>query len=667
MTCYNRIGVIPELDAVLRRGVVMNILTADNLTKSYGVKALFQDIAFGIDEGEKIGIIGVNGTGKSTLLKVLAGVEQPEQGQVIINNSVHMEYLAQDPKFEDQATVLQQVFKGNSPLMNLLREYESVLEKLNRDPSNAAYQNALLTVSQRMDSQNAWQLESEAKTILTKLGITQFDTLVGTLSGGQRKRVALASALITPAELLILDEPTNHIDNETVAWLEQYLNKRKGALIMITHDRYFLDRVVNRIFELDQGKLYPYPGNYSRYLELKAEREEQEESSERKRQNRLRNELAWIRRGAQARSTKQRARIERFEKLQEDKPSEKVGKVEINAGASRLGKKVIEGSHLHKEFPGRGTVIDDFSIILGKHDRIGIIGPNGSGKSTLLNLLAGRIIPDSGELDWGPTVKVGYFSQENTELNPAVRVIDTIKEVAAGIPTPDGGFITASQLLERFLFTPAQQWTPVERLSGGEKRRLYLLQILMAAPNVLFLDEPTNDLDIQTLSILEEYLEDFPGVVIAVSHDRYFLDRMAEKILSFEGNGFIRENVGNYTEYREYQERVSAENQNTAKIAKAAPGKSEAILPGSSEKAKERPLKMSYKEQREFEQIDSLIAETEQELQKVTQEMSEAGSDYGRLNELTKVQQALETKLDEYLERWAYLNELAEQIAQSKS
>jgi ABC transport system ATP-binding/permease protein len=641
----------------------MNLLTAENLSKTHGVKVLFKDISFGIEEGEKVGIIGVNGAGKSTLLKVLAGVEFSEGGQVITNNNMHLEYLPQNPDFDNNVTVLQQIFKGNSPIMQLLREYETALEKLNKNPNNDVFQNSLMILSQRMDEMNAWQLESEAKTILTKLGITQFDTIIGTLSGGQRKRVALASALITPSDLLILDEPTNHIDNESVDWLEQYLNKRKGALIMITHDRYFLDRVVNRIFELDQGKIFPYPGNYSRYLELKAERDEQEESSERKRQNRLRNELEWIRRGAKARSTKQKARIERFEKLQEDKPTERIGKVEISVGSTRLGKKIIEASHLHKEFPGRGTLIQDFSFIFSRYDRIGIIGPNGSGKSTLLNLLSGRIQPDCGEIVWGPTVKIGYFAQENSELNPNMKVIDTIKAVAEVISTTDGGVITASQMLERFLFSPSQQWTPVEKLSGGEKRRLYLLQVLMSAPNVLFLDEPTNDLDIQTLSILEEYLDDFPGVVIVVSHDRYFLDRVAEKILSFEGNGEILSVVGNYSEYCEHVLRNSM--MKSQAIERNASIDLQTNLK-SQEKTKERPLKMSYKEQREYEQIEGLISETEENLKKINQEMNEMGSNYGKLNELVKVQQALEEKLDEYLERWTYLNELAERIAQNK-
>lgn len=657
----------------------MNVLTAENLTKSYGAKLLFSDLSFGIEAGEKIGVIGVNGTGKSTLLKILAGVDSADQGHAITGNSVTLEYLPQNPEFEDRVTVLEQVFRGNSPLMQLLRDYERALEKLNRDPNNPVSQKNLMDLGQKMDALNAWQLESDAKTVLTKLGITGFETPMGNLSGGQRKRVALASALINPSDLLILDEPTNHIDNATVDWLEQYLNKRKGALMMITHDRYFLDRVVNRIFELDRGKLYPYPGNYTRYLELKAEREEQAEASESKRQNRIRNELTWIRRGAQARSTKQKARIDRFEQLVADKPPEATGKVEISAGASRLGKKVLECRHLHQEFPSRGAVIDDFSYILARDDRVGIIGPNGMGKSTLLNLLAGRLEPSSGEVEWGPTVKIGYFAQENTEMNPDLRVIDYIKEIAQVLPTGDGGVITASQMLERFLFPPALQWTPIGKLSGGEKRRLYLLRILMGAPNVLFLDEPTNDLDIQTLRVLEEYLEDFPGAVIAVSHDRYFLDRVAEKIFAFEGKGVVRFYVGNYSDYQDQTlKEGNAEPNGSQPLQKYALSDMNSqvdkgqdginpSLDAKQETKKERPLKMTYKEQREFEQIDDLIAQTEEELVTVNRQMNEAGSNYGKLNELVSQQQALEQKLDELMERWTYLNELAEKIVQGKS
>lgn len=641
----------------------MNLLTAENVTKSYGTKVLFSNISFGIQDKEKIGIIGVNGTGKSTLMKILAGLESPEGGQVTKGNDVSLEYLPQDPNFESQASVLEQVFRGTSSLMQLLRDYERTLEKLNRDPQNAVCQNKLMDLGQKMDAQNAWQLESEAKTILTKLGITEFEATMGTLSGGQRKRVALASALINPSDLLILDEPTNHIDNETVDWLEQYLNNRKGALIMITHDRYFLDRVVNQIFELDRGKLYPYPGNYTRYLELKVEREEQEEASERKRQNRYRNELAWIRRGAQARSTKQKARIERFNELVADKPSAGTGTVDITAGASRLGRKVLECSHLHHEFPDRGTVIADFSYILARNDRVGIIGPNGRGKSTLLNLLAGRLQPSQGEIEWGPTVKIGFFAQENTEMNPKQRVIDYIKEIAEVLPTGDGGVITASQMLERFLFPPALQWTPIGDLSGGEKRRLYLLKILMGAPNVLFLDEPTNDLDIQTLRVLEEYLADFPGAVMSVSHDRYFLDRVAEKIFVFEGQGKIHTYVGNYSDY---QEQSAKEERTNSPEIQPDRRDNPPVEDSKHRPQKERPLKMTFKEQREFEQIDDLIAQKEEELAKVNQAMNGAGSDYSKLNELASQQQTLEHTLEELMERWTVLNELAEQIAQNK-
>ncbi|AFQ45871.1 ABC-F family ATP-binding cassette domain-containing protein [Desulfosporosinus meridiei] len=647
----------------------MNVLTAENLTKGYGEKILFKEISFGIDEGEKIGIIGVNGTGKSTLLKILAGLEWPEQGKVTKGNSIRLEYLPQNPDFEETATVLQQVFKGNSPVMKLLREYELVLEKLAEKPEDSMLQQALIGLGQQMDELDAWQLENEAKTILNKLGISKFDTIVGTLSGGQRKRVALASALINPTDILLLDEPTNHIDNDTVDWLEQYLNKRKGALVMITHDRYFLDRVVGRIFELDRGSLYPYPGNYSRFLELKAEREEQAEATERKRQNLYRNELAWMRRGAKARTTKQKARIERFEKLKEDKPLDSVERIEMPTGSSRLGKKILECKEVRKGFPERGLLIKNFNYVLLRDDRIGIIGPNGSGKSTLLNLITGNLMPDSGSIELGSTVNIGYFSQENTELDPNIRVIDEIKSIAEVIPTADGGSISASQMLERFLFPPAVQWTQIGKLSGGEKRRLYLLRILMGAPNVLLLDEPTNDLDIQTLTILENYLEDFPGAVIAVSHDRYFLDRVTDKIFLFKGAGEIQSFVGNYSDYREQVYRTEQEAEEAVKLAALAKTFRKIdtkALEEKPERKKDRPLKMTYKEQQEYAQIDDQIAEVEGLLKKNSQEMNEAGSDFGKLTELAALQQTLEQKLDDLLERWTYLTELAERIAESK-
>ncbi len=647
----------------------MNILSAENLSKSYGSKILFKDITFGIEQTDKIGIIGINGTGKSTLLKVVCGLETPDQGKVTAGNSVHIEYLAQNPDFQRGSTVLEQVFRGNSPVMQLLREYEYVLEKLQQHPEEDKLQQKLLFLSQKMDEQNAWQLESEAKAVLTRLGIKDFDALVEELSGGMRKRVALASALITPAELLILDEPTNHIDQETIEWLEQYLNQRKGALLIITHDRYFLDRVTNRIFELDRGKLYTYDGNYSVFLEAKVLRLEQEQAQESKRQNLYRNELAWMRRGARARTTKQKARIERFHKLEERKPELGPEKIEITAGRSRLGKKVIELKHISKQYGSR-KVISDFSYIVARDDRIGIIGPNGCGKSTLLNLMAEIITPDQGTLEIGDTVKIGYFAQENSEMDGEVKVLNYLKEVAEVLKTGDGGTITASQMLERFLFPAALQWAPISKLSGGEKRRLYLLRILLGAPNVIFLDEPTNDLDIQTLTILEDYLDDFPGVVVTVSHDRYFLDRTAEKIFAFQENGKIICHTGNYTDYMEFAEgqaEFGQEKNNPAiKLQTNKDNKTKPLINEGLEKKKDKPLKFSFKEQKEYEQIEGLIAETEKTLQEINDKINLAGGDYTLLQELVKVQQELEGKLEEQIERWTYLSELAEEIKQNK-
>ncbi|TWH49492.1 ABC-F family ATP-binding cassette domain-containing protein [Sporomusa sp. KB1] len=633
----------------------MNLLSLENVTKSYGEKVLFRQVTFGIDEGDKIGLIGVNGTGKSTFLKVIAGVDTADAGKITTGNSLQIEYLPQNPKFDANATVLEQVFKGHSPVMQVLREYEQVLLQAQNCPADEAGQKRLIALSQQMDASNAWQLESDAKTVLTKLGIFDFAAIVSTLSGGQRKRIALASALINPADLLILDEPTNHIDNQTVAWLEQYLAKRKGALLMITHDRYFLDRVTNRIIELDKGNLYTYLGNYSQFLESKAEREEQQEASERKRQNILRNELAWIRRGAQARSTKQKARIERFEELSAQTPESASGQLEITVGASRLGRKIIELEHINQEFDGK-TLIQDFNYIVLKNDRVGITGPNGSGKSTLLNLITGRLTADSGQVEIGQTVKIGYFSQESSEMNQDLRVIEYIKEEAHFLPTADGGTISAGQLLERFLFPPSLQWTPIAKLSGGEKRRLFLLRILISAPNVLLLDEPTNDLDVQTLSILEDYLEDFPGAVIVVSHDRYFLDRVVEKLFVFEGQGKITQYPGNYSDY---QDKISVQETENADKSKGAADKK----PTVQDKPKERPRKLSFKEQREYDQIEEVITSVEQELAQVAAGINTAGSDFELLQKLTDRQQELESRLDELLERWTYLNELVDQFA----
>ncbi|WP_425057773.1 Energy-dependent translational throttle protein EttA [Sporomusa carbonis] len=633
----------------------MNLLSIENLTKSYGERRLFANVTWGIAEGDKIGLIGVNGTGKSTFLKVIAGVEPADTGKVIKSSSIQIEYLPQNPEFDAKATVLEQVFKGNSPVMQVLREYEQALADVHNHPGDAVRQQRLISLTQQMDARDVWQLESEAKTVLTKLGITDFAAVVSTLSGGQRKRIALASALINPADLLILDEPTNHIDNDTVAWLEQYLHKRKGALLMVTHDRYFLDRVTNHIIELDKGKLYTYDGNYSKFLEMKAEREEQQEASERKRQNLLRNELAWIRRGARARSTKQKARIERFEQLSAQTPEMSGGQLEIAVGASRLGRKIIEIEHIGQNYGGT-AFIRDFSYIVLKHDRVGIIGPNGSGKSTLLDIIAGRLSPDYGRVEVGQTVKIGYFSQENTEMDQDMRVIEYIREEAHFLPTADGGTMSAAQLLERFLFPPNLQWTPIAKLSGGEKRRLYLLRVLMSAPNVLLLDEPTNDLDIQTLTILEDYLDEFPGAVLIVSHDRYFLDRLVDKIFVFEGGGRVRQYTGNYSEYLG---KISSSPEPEAgdKAKSSADNK-----PVAADKPRERPRKLTFKEQREYEQIEDVIAGVEQELQQVTAAIDAAGSNFEVLQELVRMQQELQRRLDELLERWTYLNELAETL-----
>lgn len=654
----------------------MNILTVEQLTKSYGEKILFQDASFGMEDGDKIGIIGVNGTGKSTFLRVIAGLEPPDSGKISIGGRIRVRYLSQNPEFAPDNTVLQQVFEGELPEMKAIREYTETMELLELHPHDEALQQKLLKLSQQMDNLQAWQLESDAKIILSKLGIRNYDAKMGTLSGGQRKRVALAAALIQPSDLLILDEPTNHIDNESVAWLEQYLQKRRGALLMITHDRYFLDRVANVMLELDHGRLFRYEANYSRFLELKAEREEREAASEQKRQNLLRNELAWIRRGAKARTTKQKARIERFEKLKEQEPVHSSGELDVSVASTRLGRKILEIEGLRKTV-GDKVLIDDLSYIAVPEDRIGIVGPNGSGKSTLLNLIAGRLEPDSGNIVTGPTVKLGYFTQEHQEMDGSQRVIEYIKDEAEVVRTADGSAITAAQMLERFLFPPAMQWTPIARLSGGEKRRLYLLRVLMSAPNVLLLDEPTNDLDIQTLSVLEQYLDEFPGVVIVVSHDRFFLDRTVDKIMAFEGQGRVRVHVGSYSEYAEWMLRnggeasgASGSRDSAGTGAAGSPsGEGRAAGSGNGSPAKEAPrekLRFSYNEQREFEQIDGLIEAAENKLAAVQTEMEAAGSDAARLQELLQAQEACEQELERLMERWTYLNELAEKIEQSK-
>ncbi|WP_025844392.1 ABC-F family ATP-binding cassette domain-containing protein [Paenibacillus ehimensis] len=638
----------------------MNIITVEDIYKSYGEKVLFDGIHFQINEKERIGLVGVNGTGKSTLLKIMAGLESTERGKLIHANDFHVEYLPQNPSFDPDSTVLEQVFYGDTPMMQALREYEWALAELQLAPEDEKRQAKLFAAQQRMDATGAWDASTTAKTVLTRLGIRDFGQKVGTLSGGQRKRVAMARALIHPADLLILDEPTNHIDHETVQWLEEFLAKWRGALLLVTHDRYFLDRVTNRIFELDRGKLYSYEGNYAAFLEKKAERLEREAAEEDKRQNLLRRELAWLRRGAKARTTKQKARVDRVIELRDRKVDGPAAQLDISLGASRLGKKIMELEDVSKAFEQR-KIVDHFSYIVLPEDRIGIIGPNGTGKSTFLNMLAGRLEPDAGSIVTGPTVKLAYYTQESVEMDEKQRAIDYIKEAAEVVRTSNGESVTAAQMFERFLFTPAQQWTPIGKLSGGERRRLYLLRTLMGEPNVLLLDEPTNDLDIQTLTILEEYLEDFPGVVITVSHDRYFLDRTADHLFVFEGDGRIRRFFGNYTEYLEAsrsEKQAAAEERRETKAA----GETEQ----PQQRESNRPRKLSYKEQKEWDEIEDKIAGLEDRLAQVKQDIGNAGSDYTKAQELFQEEQVLTQRLEEAMERWTELSELVERIAQNK-
>ncbi|WCK52409.1 ABC-F family ATP-binding cassette domain-containing protein [Aneurinibacillus sp. Ricciae_BoGa-3] len=635
----------------------MNIVSIESISKSFGMKTLFDQISLGIHHGDRIGIIGVNGTGKSTFLKVVAGLESPDSGTVSIGNDIRIEYLAQNPAFHEEGAVLDQIFVGTSPAVQVVKAYRLAMETLASSPDNASLQNKMVSLSQQMDAMNAWDLESNAKAVLTRLGITNFSQPVSQLSGGQRKRVAMARALINPADLLILDEPTNHIDNETVEWLEGYLARFKGALLLITHDRYFLDRVVNRIVELDRGQLFEYSGNYSRFLELKAEREEQEAASEDKRQNLLRRELAWLRRGAKARTTKQKARIDRVHALQEAGPNGNSESIEMALKSSRLGKKIIEIDQLDVTVEGR-ELIRDFTYTTVPGDRVGIVGPNGSGKSTLLNVITGSLSASAGAVEIGSTVKIGYYRQENAEMDGEMRVIDYIKEAAEVIHLADGKTVSAGQMLERFLFPPEIQWTAIKRLSGGEKRRLYLLRVLMGEPNVLLLDEPTNDLDIQTLTVLEDYLDQFDGVMFAVSHDRYFLDRTVDRVFAFEGNGIVREYTGNYSSYIEKRGMRQQDELQTQ------PEKLRTVVPAAE--PKKNKTKLSYKEQREYDQIDDKIKSLEDRSSQLEQDMAAVTSDYERLQQLTNEKEKVDQELEQTIERWAELSILLEEINANK-
>lgn len=642
----------------------MNVLSVEHLTKTYGAKVLFDDISFTVAEKQRIGLIGVNGTGKSTLLRVLAGLDAPDSGTITRSNDFRIAYLDQSPDFADEVKVLEYIFAGDHPVLAAIRNYEAALSELESDPEDGKLQARLFAAQQRMDAVQAWEADTQAKTVLSRLGVRDFDKPVRELSGGQKKRVALAAALIHPADLLILDEPTNHIDNETAEWLEGQLAKYKGAILLVTHDRYFLDRVTNRIFELYRGKIYPYEGNYAVYLEKKAEREEMQAASEDKRRNLLRRELEWLKRGAKARTTKQKARIQRAEELQAQKPDQPLDQLEMNVTASRLGKKVLELEGVTKSY-GKRCLIRDFSYLVLPRDRIGIIGPNGSGKTTLLRMLSGRLEPDCGSIETGSTVKMAYYTQENEDLDPNKRVLEYIRDAAETIKLEDGVTVTASQMLERFMFPQEQQWTYISKLSGGEKRRLYLLRTLMGEPNVLLLDEPTNDLDIQTLTILEDYLEHFPGTVITVSHDRYFLDRVAETLFAFEGDGLVRKYLGSYSDYLEetsYREEV--EPTPAAPVKSQAAGSEPTAHPAAA--ATPRARKLSYKEQKEWDEIEGRIAGLEADMERITEELSASASDSAKVQELYSLQQSKEEELDAAMTRWAELSELVEAIERDK-
>ncbi len=634
----------------------MTIINIENVSKAFADKIILKNASYGIEENSKVGIIGINGTGKTTLLKMIAGLEETDEGQITRKNGLRIAYLPQNPEFPEKTDILTCVLQGSSV-------------------AKGGASGLTMGSNYEMDE---WTRESEAKNILNRLGITDYTALIDHLSGGQKKRVALARTLMSPADVLILDEPTNHIDNEMATWLEEYLRKFRGAIIMVTHDRYFLDRVTNQILEVSHGNLYGYAvsteaGNavsntnaegsaYTRFLELKAEREERELASERKRQTILRGEIEWAKRGARARTTKQKARLERLELLKKAAAPITDASVAMEAVTGRMGKKTIELKNVSKGFGDR-QLINDFSYIVLRGQRLGIIGPNGCGKSTLMNLLAGQLVPDSGSIEVGDTIKIGYFAQEEAIMDPSQRVIDYIRDVAEYIPTKDGT-ISASQMLERFLFDGSMQYSLIRKLSGGERRRLYLLRVLAQGANVLLLDEPTNDLDIATLTILEDFLETFNGIIITVSHDRYFLDAVADRIFAFEG-GSLQQYEGGYTEYLEAKARREAVESAAAPKTITVGSKTMASADSSKDWKQNRPtkLKFTFKEQREFETIDDDIAALEEKLADIEAQMEEYASSYTKLTELTTEKEAVEAQLEEKMERWEYLNDLAEKIA----
>ena len=609
----------------------MNLLTMEHITKAYTDRVLLNDVAFSINENEKIGVIGINGMGKSTLLKVAAGIEPYDEGKISIGNQVKICYLPQTPEFEEGTTVLRAAIADN------------------------------------VNELNQWTIEADARSMLNKLGFYDYDEKVEHMSGGQKKRIALVNALLTPADILVLDEPTNHLDNAMSEWLEEYLIGFRGAILMVTHDRYFLDRVATRIVEVDQGKLYSYPGNYSEFVKLKAERQDMALATERKRKSLLRTELEWLGRGARARSTKQKAHIDRIKAMQEIKDIQEEKKVVLDSVASRMGNKTIELANISKSYGAR-KLIDDYSYIFLKNDRIGIIGPNGCGKTTLLKIINGIVKPDNGTIEIGQTIRIGYFSQENEYMDASMKVIDYVKEVGEYVTTSDGK-ITASQMLERFLFDGAMQWSKIEKLSGGEKRRLYLMRVLMSAPNVLILDEPTNDLDIQTLTILEDYLDHFDGIIITVSHDRYFLDRIVNRIFSFEGDGKVRQFEGGYSDYLIRKELEGLDTEMSLKGHAAGTEEQPKKAESSSKdtwKQWEPKLKFTFKEQREFESIDDDIAKLEEKIETLDAQIAANATNSVKLRELMEKKEETENALDEKMDRWVYLNDLNEKIQNAK-
>jgi ABC transport system ATP-binding/permease protein len=641
----------------------MSIITLQSVKKDFGIKEILKDASFSLDVTDKVGLIGTNGSGKSTLLKMIAALEPIDSGQILVNSGAKIIYLPQQPDLDENRTVIEQVFADSGEQMNLVREYEELSDKLAHNPENKQLMSRLSVVMQEMDATGAWEIETNAKIILTKLGISDFNAIIGTLSGGYRKRIALATALLREPDVLLMDEPTNHLDALSVEWLQSYLNRFRGALLLITHDRYFLDRVTNRIVEIDRGDIFTYTGNYSYYLEKKALAEESAISSQRKHQGVLRRELEWLKKGPKARSTKQKARIDRVHAMRETEFKQVQGKVDISTVGRRIGKKVIELNNISKAYNGR-TLIKDFTYEFSPEDHIGIIGGNGAGKSTLMNIITGREQPDSGMVDIGKTIHIGYFDQHSEELLTALnenqRVIDYIKEEGEFVKITDGTQITASQMLERFLFPGNQQYAPIHKLSGGEKRRLFLLRILMGAPNVLILDEPTNDLDVQTLAVLEEYLEDFTGCVIVVSHDRYFLDRTVDSIFAFEQDGTLKQYPGNYSVYLDYKKAEEAALQQAANTQEKSKNvEPEKVTSQAKDTETKKKRRLSNWEKREYEQLEGKIAQLE--LEKAETEKALVNATPGSYTQVQKLYdrvEALKIAIDEATERWLELAEM---------